>query len=152
MESTLITNNLNKMLHESCHGRTLFELSVTNISCTYIAQWATRIYYHFSSRPMLISIKMPSVLWQCWVGAMKSTRLVKIEWWGVGVVICLEQGADYLHIIQLTPLHPKTPSCLALFKSRLVLPVWYQLTQVVLEKGRYTGVVAVVNLHSKRPL
>ena len=72
------------------------------------------------------------------------------------MVICLEQGADYLHIIQLTPLHPKTPSCLALFKSRLVLPVWYQLTQVVLEKrplhGCSSSVVAVVNLHSKRPL
>ena len=32
------------------------------------------------------------------------------------------------------PLHPKTPSSLALLKSRLVLPFWYQLTQVVLEK------------------
>ena len=30
--------------------------------------------------------------------------------------------------------HPQTPSSLASFKSRLVLPFWYQLTQVVLEK------------------
>ena len=30
--------------------------------------------------------------------------------------------------------HPKTPSSLASFKSRLVLPFWYRLTQVVLEK------------------
>ena len=45
----------------------------------------------------------------------------KNEWWGVGVVvICLEQGADCLHIVQLMPLHPKTPSSLASFKSRLV--------------------------------
>jgi len=29
---------------------------------------------------------------------------------------------------------PKTPSSLASFKSRLVLPFWYRLTQAVLEK------------------
>jgi len=53
-------------------------------------------------------------------------RPVKIEWWGVGVVICLERGADCLHLVQLMPLHSKTPSSLASFKSRLVLPFWYQ--------------------------
>jgi len=30
-----------------------------------------------------------SVLWHCWLGVMKSIRPVKIEWWGIGVVICL---------------------------------------------------------------
>ena len=50
------------------------------------------------------------------------------------MVICLEQGTDCLHVVQLMPLHPKTPSSLASFKSRLVLPLWYWLTQVVLEK------------------
>jgi len=50
------------------------------------------------------------------------------------VVICLEQGADCLHIVYLMPLHPQTLSSLASFKSRLVLPFWYQLTQAVLEK------------------
>jgi len=38
-----------------------------------------------------------------------------------------------------------TPSSLASFKSRLVLPFWYRLTQVVLKK-RPTGVVVVVVL------
>jgi len=33
----------------------------------------------------------------------------KLEWWGAGVVICLEQGAD-LHVAQLMPL-PPTVSC-----------------------------------------
>jgi len=33
----------------------------------------------------------------------------KIEWWGAGMVICLEQGAD-LHMAQLTPLQ-LTVSC-----------------------------------------
>ena len=53
---------------------------------------------------------------------------------GVGVVICLKQGADCLHIVQQMPLHPKTPSSLDSFKSRLILPFWYRLIQVVLEK------------------
>jgi len=51
------------------------------------------------------------------------------------VVICLEQGADCLHMVQLMPLHPQTPSSLASFKSRLVLPFWYRLTWVVLDNG-----------------
>ena len=33
----------------------------------------------------------------------------KTEWWGAGVVACLEQGAD-LHMAQLIPL-PLTVSC-----------------------------------------
>jgi len=33
----------------------------------------------------------------------------KTEWWGTGMVICLEQGAD-LHMAQLMPL-PLTISC-----------------------------------------
>ena len=50
------------------------------------------------------------------------------------MVICLERGADCLHIVQLMPPRPKTLSSLVSFKSRLVLPFWYRLAQVVLEK------------------
>jgi len=42
-------------------------------------------------------------------------------------------------MVQLMPLHPKTPSSLASFKSRLVLPFWYRLTEVVLEKRPLKG-------------
>jgi len=35
----------------------------------------------------------------------------KLEWWGAGMVICLEQGAD-LHTAQLMPL-PLTASCIS---------------------------------------
>jgi len=63
---------------------------------------------------------LPTALWHCWLGIRKSIWSVKIEWWGVGVVICLEQGADCLHMVQLMPLHPKTASSLASVKSRLV--------------------------------
>jgi len=44
-----------------------------------------------------------SVLSHCWLGVRKSIRPVKIEWWCVGVIICLDQGADCLHIVQLMP-------------------------------------------------
>jgi len=33
----------------------------------------------------------------------RASGLQKTEWWGAGVVICLEQGAD-LHMAQLMPL------------------------------------------------
>jgi len=64
----------------------------------------------------------------------------KTEWWGAGVVICLELGAD-LHMAQLMPL-PLTGSCFS--KSRLVLPFWYRLNRVVLEKGPLNGCVCVL--------
>ena len=43
---------------------------------------------------------IPSVLWHCLLGVMKSIRPVQIEWWGVGVVICLEWGAGCLHKVR----------------------------------------------------
>ena len=45
------------------------------------------------------------------MGGKKGIRPVKTEWWGAGVVICLEQGAD-LHTAQLMPL-PLAVSCLS---------------------------------------
>jgi len=42
-------------------------------------------------------------------------------------------------MVQLMPLHPQTPSFLASFKSRLVSPFWYRLTQVFLEKKLLNG-------------
>ena len=32
------------------------------------------------------------------------------EWWGAGMVICLEQSANNLHMVQLMPLPPTAPS------------------------------------------
>ena len=52
---------------------------------------------------------LPSVLLRCWLGGRKGIRPVKTEWWGAGLVICLERGAD-LHMAQLMPL-PLTVSC-----------------------------------------
>jgi len=40
---------------------------------------------------------VPSVLW---LGGRKGIQTVKKQWWGAGMVICLERGAD-LHMAQL---------------------------------------------------
>ena len=51
---------------------------------------------------------LPSVLWRCWLDSRNGIwPLKKLEWWGAGMVICLERGAD-LHVAQLLPL---TVSC-----------------------------------------
>jgi len=56
----------------------------------------------------------------------------KTEWWGAGVIICLERGAE-LHMAHLMPL-PLTVSCFS--KIQIGFTFWYLLTWVVLEKGR----------------
>ena len=58
---------------------------------------------------ILMRNTLPSVLWRCWLGGRKGIRPVKNEWWGVGVVVCLERGAG-LHMAQLMPM-PLTVSC-----------------------------------------
>ena len=61
----------------------------------------------------------------------------KTEWWGAGVVVCLERDAD-LHMAHLMPL-PLTVSCFS--KIQICLPVGYWLTRVVLDKGPLNGCV-----------
>jgi len=51
----------------------------------------------------------------------------KLEWWGAGVVICLERGADF-HMAQLMPLS-LTVSCFS------EVQIWFRPTRVVPEKG-----------------
>jgi len=53
------------------------------------------------------------------VHSREGNQPVKTEWWGAGVVVCLEQGAN------------------------LVLPFWYHLTWVVPEKGLLNGCTCV---------
>jgi len=78
---------------------------------------------------LLLLLLLPSVLRHS-VGTRKSTRPVKIEWWGVGVLIRQEWRADCLRMVQLTPV--PSLSSLASFKSKLVY-------QVVLEKRPLNG-------------
>jgi len=99
----------------------------------FLGVWQNLYKQGFFSKPnstcsraayRLIVLFMPSVLWRCWLGGKMGIRSAKTEWWGAGVVICLERGAN-LHI------RPSWCYChslsLASVKSRLVLPFWYRL-------------------------
>jgi len=55
-----------------------------------------------------------------------------LEWWGTGVVICLERDAD-LHMVRLMAL-PLTVSCFS--KIQIGFTFLVPLTWVVPEKGR----------------
>ena len=95
-------------------------------------------YWRFS----LVTVWLPSVLWHCWLGGRKGIRPVKTEWWGAGVVICLERCVD-LHTAQPMPLI-LTVSCFS--KIQICLPFWYRLTWVVPDKGPLNGCVCVCSL------
>ena len=60
------------------------------------------------------------------------------EWCDVGVVVCLWSEVRMV-CIWSSWCHTKTPSSPTWFKSKLVLPFWYWLTQVVLEKRPLNG-------------
>jgi len=55
--------------------------------------------------PLKVKV-VPSVLWRCWLGSRNGIRSVKTEWWGTGMIICLERGANDLRTVQLMPLPP----------------------------------------------
>jgi len=74
--------NITRSIHQSTHQHTV-------IHCRKLKQIFPTLWFCY---------------WQCWLDISKSIRLVKIEWWGVGVAICLERGADCLHRVQLMPL------------------------------------------------
>ena len=77
------------------------------VSCTIV-----RCCY--DCKASLAPTQHDSVLWHCWLSIRKSIQPVKIEWWCAGVVICLERGADRLHMFQVMPLPSPNPiiSCL----------------------------------------
>ena len=108
-------SHLHARTHARTHARSHARTHTHTHTCSQIMDHRSKVtaerksYWHI----------MPSVLWRCRLGVRKSIRPVEIEWWGVvkiGVVICLERGADCLHMVQLMPLPSQTPSSLASFK------------------------------------
>jgi len=86
---------------------------------------------------LLLIIINPSVLWRCSLGRRKSIRPVKLS---AGVLAWLSVWSDVETCIWPSWCHCHSLS-LASVKSRLVLHFWYQLTQVVLDKGPLNGCV-----------
>ena len=64
---------------------------------------------------------------------------VKIERWGVGGVICGARCRLFAYGSADATAIPKPRHLLPHLNSRLVLPFWYRLTQVVLEKRPLNG-------------
>ena len=96
----------------------------------------------FPQKPLYCHMGMlPSVLWHCLLGARKGIRPVKklsgglLTWLSVWseVQTCIWPSWCHCHSLSL-----------ATVKSRLVLPFWYRLTRVVLEKGPLNGRVCVL--------
>jgi len=81
---------------------------------------------------------VPSVLWHSWAPwralahkKMSDEVLVWLSLWREVQIVCI--WSSWCHR------HTQTPSSLTSFKSRLVLPFWYQLTHVVLQKRPLNG-------------
>jgi len=102
-------------------------LKSSTVVCTTLLNLLTFLHSAFSALTLL-------------VGRQEGHPVCKkTEWWGAGVVICLQRGAD-LHMAQLMPL-PLTVSCCS--KNQIGLPFWYRLTWVVPDKGPLNGRVCV---------
>ena len=78
------------------------------------------------------------MLWRCWLGARKGIRPVKKL--SGGVLVWLSVWSEVQTCIWPSWCHCHSLSSV---KSRLVLPFWYRLTQVVPDKGPLNGCVCV---------
>ena len=97
-----------------------------------IAVWQVRLrtatFVYFT----LLLLYRRAVLWRCWLGGRKGIRSVKKL--SGGVLAWLSDWSEVQTCKWPSWCHCHSLS-LASVKSRLVLPFWYRLTRVVLEKG-----------------
>ena len=105
---------------------------------TMRACWYIIIRYPPSCTLITVNFQLylPSVLSRCWLCDRKDIQPVKTEWWGTGMVTCLQWGANDLHMVQLMHCH-RIISCSSKIQNRL--PFWCQLNQVILEKAVKNG-------------
>ena len=85
---------------------------------------------------------VPSVLWHCWLGGRKGIRPVKNS--SSEVLAWLSVWSEMQTCISPSWCHCQSLS-LAPVKSRSVLPFWYWLTRVVLDKGPLSDVCVCVD-------
>ena len=109
--------------------------SVSNFSCISVfVSFDVDLTVWIST--IMLSKDLPSVLRHCWLGGRKGIRLVKKL--SGGVLVWLSVWSEVQTCIWPSWCHCHSLS-LASVKSRLVLPFWYRLTQVVLDKGPLNG-------------
>ena len=90
---------------------------------------------------------VPLVLQHCWLCARKSIMPVNTEWWDVSLVICLEWGAECLHmawLMQWCHCHPKTLSSLTSLKSGMILCFFSRLPKLCLMS---MSIIRVASVH-----
>jgi len=79
------------------HIRTLMLCCRTTSHLTPTSSPLTGQLTHFNTVFGFEAHGVTSVLWCCWLSGRKSIRPVrKLDWWGAGVVICLERSANDL--------------------------------------------------------
>ena len=86
---------------------------------------------------------LPSVLWRCWL--VDREGIWPVKKWAVGYWRGYLSGARCRLVYGPADSTATTwKLSLASVKSRLVLPFWYRLTQVVLDKGPLNGCVCIL--------
>jgi len=111
-------------------------MHISSECLTNLYVYTVFVYFGFLYRLLLL---VPSVIRRCWLGGRKGIQPLKTEWWGAGIVMCLERGAD-LHMAQLMPL-PLTVSCFSKIQIGFTFLVPAHL--VVPKKGPLNGCVFV---------
>ena len=114
------------------------DISSAHSGCSDFALYK---YYFF------LSFLLTSVLWRCWLGGRKGIRPVKKL--SSGVLVWLSAWSEVQTCIRPSGFHCHSLS-LASVKSRFVLPFWYRLTRVVLDKGPLNVCYLLTRVANKR--
>jgi len=99
------------LLHKPCS---------THIPCRQCPRWVGCYNGTVQWEGSVPSLLMPSVLWRCWLGGRKASSLYKTEWWGAGMVICLETSCKLTY----GPADATATHCLLLQQN----PDWFYLS------------------------
>ena len=118
--------------HSALHGPSAVAELLVNLVNSIMGR---SIVAYFLTAVSQLLIILPSVLRHFWLDVRKNSCPVKnlsgsgissdevLVWlpvWSEVQIVCIWSSRCHCH--------PQTPSSLALFKSRLVLPFWYRLT------------------------
>ena len=129
----LVANRLD--LRHFWHRRQLVECSILTLLSRSESSFNFCFLLSVNS-VCLQCIELPSVLWHCWLGVRKSIWPVKIEWWGVCMVICWTEVLIVCIWSSWCRRHPQNPSCLVLLKFRMIFFCGVGLSRLSWKSGR----------------
>ena len=94
---TLRSSRIPELKHTNCSRQLQVYCVVTTIAYSFFISCCivtSSVNQHFKSYSVNCFAVLLRVLWHCCLVIGKNIRPLKIEWWGAGMVVCLEQGAD----------------------------------------------------------